>query len=170
MATIYSWKDMWLSTQWFCCYHFRNAIHVTHKNQESRLINFIVKRTGNSRAAPQFSEIYMKNDSFFLQATFIIVIAHALENVLVNLSCCFELLQKMLLQNKKLTTKLSLVVSKLTLIFKWNLYKNNAHSIFSQVSGSGLIKLSRFLLFRLTFLSIMYQFTALHMLAKGPLT
>ena len=65
MATIYSWKDMWLSTQWFCCYHFRNAIHVTHKNQESRLINFIVKRTGNSRAAPQFSEIYMKNDSFF---------------------------------------------------------------------------------------------------------
>ena len=148
MATIYSWKDMWLSTQWFCCYHFRNAIHVTHKNQESRLINFIVKRTGNSRAAPQFSEIYMKN--CFFSAGYIY---YCDSPRTWKCSCQLVMLLKMLLKTKKLTTKLSLVVSQTHSHFQVkSLEKQSAaHSIFCQVSDSRLIKLSRLLLFRLTF-------------------
>ena len=138
---------------------------MTHKNHESRLINFIVKRTGNSRAAPQFSEIYMKNETpFFLQATFIIVIAHALENVLVNLSCCLRCCrQKSWLQNYLWWSPKTHSHFQVKSLEK----QSAAHSIFCQVSDSRLIKLSRFLLFRLTFLSIMYQFTALHWL-KAP--
>ena len=84
-------------------------------------------------------------------------------------SCQLVMLLKMLLKTKKLTTKLSLVVSQTHSHFQVkSLEKQSAaYSIFSQVSDSRLIKMSRFLLFRLTFLSIMYQFTALHWL-KAP--
>ena len=99
--------------------------------------------------------------------TFIIVIAHALENVLVNLSCCLELRcccrQKSWLQNYLWWSPKTHSHFQVKSLEK----QSAAHSIFCQVSDSRLIKLSRFLLFRLTFLSIMYQFTALHWL-KAP--
>ena len=75
----------------------------------------------------------------------------------------------MLLKTKKLTTKLSLVVSQTHSHFQVkSLEKQSAaHSIFSQVSDSRLIKMSRFLLFRLTFF-IHHVPVHCPSLAKGP--
>ena len=104
-----------------------------------------------------FRKSTWKTTPFFLEATFIIKCPRTWK-----CSCQLVMLLRFCQRcaKKKLPTKI-IFGGLLTLIFSSEIYnKNKAYSIFSQVSESGLIKLSRFLLFRLSFLYIMYQFTA----------